>query len=383
MQSFRLIKKIHLTILSTLLISGISFANPIGDIVEQSGNGFITRDQEQLDNPVGTEIVLKDEAQTVNGRMKIVFLDNEVLDMTEHTYAYIDEAYYAPDPNLSKMSIQMVQGTARFTSGLGNRINKANVNVSTPTAQISIKGTDFTTTVDEIGRSLVILLPDEETGETSGEIEVSNLGGSVILNQPYQATLVSTLDTPPTSVLTINNITPNMIDNMFIVNPPPEVKQRLEDEYRDEQDQDQGILDIDFLEFNELEQDALADTTEDLEFSELDIDFLDVDFLTDLLDVVEELERTTAVLRDVQASAGAVGDVELIGAAFGFNKDSQYNVFFRDNELVFFRDLNGIIEIIIASGNSGKLETNVDGYQGIIEFGNGDKNIEIVITQQN
>ena len=105
--------------------------------------------------------------------------------------------------------------------------------------------------------------------------------------------------------------------------------------------------------------------------------------MTDLLDVVEELERTTAVLRDVQASAGAVGDVELIGAAFGFNKDSQYNVFFRDNELVFFRDLNGIIEIIIASGNSGKLETNVDGYQGIIEFGNGDKNIEIVITQQN
>ena len=59
--------------------------------------------------------------------------------------------------NLSKMYIQMVQGTARFTSGLGNRINKANVNVSTLTAQISIKGTDFTTIVDEIGRSLVIL----------------------------------------------------------------------------------------------------------------------------------------------------------------------------------------------------------------------------------
>ena len=47
-----------------------------------------------------------------------------------------------------------------------------------------------------------------------------NLGGSVTLNQPYQATVVSTLDTPPTVALTINNITPNMIDNMFIVNPP-------------------------------------------------------------------------------------------------------------------------------------------------------------------
>ena len=338
MQSFRSIKKIHLTILSTLLISGISFANPIGDIVEQSGSGYITRDKEQLDNPVGTEIVLKDEAQTVNGRMKIVFLDNEVLDMTEHTYAYIDEAYYDPDPNLSKMSIQMVQGTARFTSGLGKRINKANVNVSTPTAQISIKGTDFTTTVDEIGRSLVILLPDEETGESSGIIEVSNLGGVVVLDQPYQATVVATLDTPPTSVLTISNITPNMIDNMFIVNPPPEVKQALEEDYRDEQNQDQGILDVDFLEFNELETDALADTTEDLEFSELDIDFLDVDFLTDLLDVVPELERTTVQLRDVQESAGQIGNIDLIGAAFGFNKDSQYNVFVRDGDLVFFRN---------------------------------------------
>ena len=383
MQSFRLIKKIHLTILSTLLISGISFANPIGDIVEQSGSGYITRDKEQLDNPVGTEIVLKDEAQTVNGRMKIVFLDNEVLDMTEHTYAYIDEAYYDPDPNLSKMSIQMVQGTARFTSGLGKRINKANVNVSTPTAQISIKGTDFTTTVDEIGRSLVILLPDEETGESSGIIEVSNLGGVVVLDQPYQATVVATLDTPPTSVLTISNITPNMIDNMFIVNPPPEVKQALEEDYRDEQNQDQGILDVDFLEFNELETDALADTTEDLEFSELDIDFLDVDFLTDLLDVVPELERTTVQLRDVQESAGQIGNIDLIGAAFGFNKDSQYNVFVRDGDLVFFRNVNGLIEIIIASGNSGTLETNVESYQGIIEFGNGDKSIEIVINQSN
>lgn len=381
MQSFKLIKKIRLTILNTLLISGVAFGNPIGDIVEQSGNGFLTRDSEQINNPVGTEILLKDEAQTVNGRMKIVFLDNEVLDMTEHTYAYIDEAYYDPDPNLSKMSLRMVQGTARFTSGLGNRINKANVNVSTPTAQISIKGTDFTTTVDEIGRSLVILLPDEETGESSGEIVVSNLGGEITLNQPYQATMVSTLDTAPTTALTINNITPNMIDNMFIVNPPPEVKKQMEDAYRDEQDEDQGILDVDFLEFNELETDALEDTAEDLEFSELDIDFLDVDFLVDVLDVVDELVKTKNKLKDVQQTSGA--DIQLDGASIGFNSDSQYNIFQRDGDLVFFRTINGIIEIVIQNGNSGSLETVTDSYSGIIEFGSGDKAIEIFIRQQN
>ena len=42
---------------------------------------------------------------------------------------------------------------------------------------------------------------------------------------------------------------------MFIVNPPEEVKQRIEEELQDEQDEDQGILDIDFLDFTELEED--------------------------------------------------------------------------------------------------------------------------------
>ena len=39
-------------------------------------------------------------------------------------------------------------------------------------------------------------------------------------------------------------------------------------------------------------------------FTELDIDMLDVDFLTDLLDVVEELTRTTVTLADVQQTSG-------------------------------------------------------------------------------
>ena len=382
MQSFKSIKKIRLAILNTLFISGVAFANPIGDIRESSGSGFLTRNSEKITNEVGKDILLKDEAKTESGRMKIVFLDDEVLDMTENTYAYIDEAYYDPNPDLSRMSIRMVQGTARFTSGKGGKIKKKNVKVSTPTAQISIKGTDFTTTIDELGRSLVILLPDEN-GDSSGEIEVSNDGGTITLTEAYQATMVSSLDSPPTNSVVINNITPSMIDNMFIVNPPNEARQAIEEQAQDDMYDDQGILDVDFLEFNELEGDALADTEEDLEFSELDIDLLDVDFLVDLLDVVEELEKTTVKLADVQASSGGVGDVNLRGATLGFNKDSQYNIFVQDEDLYFYRNVNGVIEIVVAAGGAGILETNVDGYQGIIEFGNGDPSIEIIINQSN
>lgn len=381
MQSFRSIKKTQLTILNLLFAVGLASANPIGDITESTGIGTITRNSESVGNSVGTEILLKDEAQTGNGRMKIVFLDNEVLDMTENTYAFLDEVYYDPDPNLSRMSLNMVQGTARFTSGLGNRIKKKNIKVNTPAAQITINGTDFTTTVDEIGRSLVILLPDAN-GDASGEIVVTNDGGSVTLNEAYQATMVSSFDSAPASSVTLANITPNMIDNMFIVNPPEEVRDQMEDSYRDEQDQDQGILDVDFLEFNELETDALADTGE-LEFSELDIDFLDVDFLTDLLDVVEELERTTVTLADVQQTSGT-GAVDLRGAQIGFNKDSQFNVFVQDGDLYFYRNVQGTIEIIIANGTSksGFLDLNIDGYVGLIQFGL-DPAIEIYINQNN
>ena len=71
--------------------------------------------------------------------MLIEFLDKEKLSLTENSLVYIDEAYYDPDPSLSKMSIRMARGTARFASGSGNRIKKQNVDVSTPTANITMR----------------------------------------------------------------------------------------------------------------------------------------------------------------------------------------------------------------------------------------------------
>ena len=143
-----------------------------------------------------------------------------------------------------------------------------------------------------------------------------------------------------------------------------------------------GILDVDFLEFNELETDALAETEEDLEFSELDIDLLDVDFLRDLLDVVEALERTKVVLADAQAGGGNLSGFKLKGAQVGFNKDSQFNVFEQDGNLVFFRSVNGVINIIIGAGGSGFIDVVTNDYEGVMQFNDGD-GIEIYINQTN
>ena len=385
MQLFKSIRKTQLTILSTLFISGVLQAqDPIGDIVESTGIGQILRNNSVVENNIGTNIELYDVAETVNGRMKIEFLDAEELDLIEHTEVYIDEVYYDPNPSLSKMSLRMVQGTARFASGNGQRIKKANIDISTPTAQIAINGTDFTTTIDELGRTLVILLPDTDGVTPSGEIVVSNEGGEVVLNQAFQATMVSTIETPPTGAVVINNLTTSMIDNMFIVSPPQEVKQAVEEQVRDDMNDDQGILDVDFLEFDGLDGDidtySEGETLE--ETSRLDIDYLDVDFLTNVLDVVEALIKTTAKLQDQQAGS-AGGTQRLVGANYGFNKDSQFNVFEEDGNLVFFRSVNGVIEIIIQNGNSGFLDIRVGEYEGVIEFGGGDPAIQIFINQNN
>ena len=358
---------------------GSVYADSIGDIVESTGVGDIVRNNETLPIDVGSDIVLYDEARTGNGRMLIEFLDKEELALTEHTQVYIDEVYYDPNPSLSKMSIRMVQGTARFASGNGAKIKKANINISTPTAQIAINGTDFTTTIDELGRSLVVLLPDDD-GFASGEIVVINEGGETILNEPYQATMVSSFETPPTVAVTIGNITPSMIDNMFIVNPPQEVKVAVQEQAQDDLNDDQGILEVDFLEFNELEKDELEETKEDLEYSALDIDALNVDLLVDVLDVIEELDKV--VKGSGQSVSGNIGSFQVDGAVEGLNQDSQYNVFIEDEKLVFFRDVNGVIEIAFDSGSNVYLQTIVQGYEGVILIGDGDDS-EIIINQSN
>ena len=382
MQQFKSIKKTHLTIVSLILLMGSVYAEPIGNIIEHKGSASLTREEGEELVVTGAfvpDVELNDTAETENGRMLIEFLDKAELSLTEHTRVYIDNVYYDPDPSKSKMTMNMVSGTARFASGRLGMINKQNIDISTPTAQITVRGTDFTTTIDELGRSLIILLPDEN-GDPSGTIEVSNNGGTVVLEEAYAATMVSSLDTPPTPSLTISNITPNMIDNMFIVNPPPEVKNALEEELEDEQNQDQGILDIDFLEFNELEGDAGL-SKDELEFTELDVDFLDVDFLVDLLDVVEELIRTTEDLADVQAQQGG-GQFTLKNAEVGFNKDSQYNIFEQDGDVIFFRNVNGTIRLAFDIGASARIDTAVEGYEGTILLNGGD-DIIIVINQFN
>jgi hypothetical protein len=377
-----------LILLSCLVASSnINAVDSIGGIFDQSGSmGQISRTTgETLQAEIETSIVSMDEIETANGRLKIKFIDDTLVSLTENTYMEINEYVFDPNPEKSRMALNFVSGTARFATGGLGLVARENITIQTPTASIGIRGTDFTTTVDELGRSLVILLPDEDCTDKvaleegcapSGSITVTNEGGTVTLDQAYQAVMVSTFETSPTRPVILVDLDLNMIDNMFIVSEPTLITDAKEEQIQ-ELKGDNGLLEFDGLDANAIEQDALEDTTEDLTFTELDMNFLDVDFLQDLLDIIEgEIDG----LAEQEATSGSD---KLVGATWGLNPGTQFtNIPDVDGKVFFFREINNKVSIKLAIGTTGKIEVYDSDAQDTIMCLNNCEGIFISITQQ-
>ena len=337
----------------------------IGDISELNGSAQIVRDkpyEANLDFPIRSN----DEAITTNGRMAITFLDESTVRLTEHSQLLIDEYIYDPDPSKSKMSLNFALGTARFITGNLNRIDKQNIKLSTPTANIAIRGTDFTATVDELGRSLIILLPDA-FGLSSGEIEVVTATGSVLLNKPYQATTVDVFENAPSKPVVLD-LSLDIIDNMLIVSPPKE-----EDVVQEETSSTKtvNLLDFNDLDIDYLNEDFLEDSG--LEFTELDINYLDVNFLEDLLKVLDAL----AIEEDEDQLALATG-VNISGTLIGQDTDTQITTIVTGQTISLRRKVSESVQVDLSSGNAYTVILIQDGVSNIIKInGGGDSTITI------
>ena len=71
------------------------------------------------------------------------------------------------------------------------------------------------------------------------------------------------------------------------------------------------------------------------------MDLLDVDFLQDLLEILEEKD-----LLERDRTGGDFGQVSIEGTIPGFDKDTQYNTIIEDTGQIFlYREVNGIISI--------------------------------------
>ena len=299
--------------------------------------------------------------------MAIKFLDDSVVKLTEHSQLTIDEYIYDPDPSKSKMALTFGLGTARFITGNLNRIDKQNINLKTPTANIAIRGTDFTVTIDELGKSLIILLPDA-LGLSSGEILVTTGMGTVTLNKPFQATTVSVFESSPSNPV-ILDLTLDMIDNMLIVTPPKEevvIQEQVTTKKA-------NILDFNDLDIDYLAEDFLAG--DDLEYNELDINYLDVNYLEDLLNVLDAL----AIAEDEDALAQATS-TQISGTLLGRDPDTQITTIITGNVISLRRQVNESVQLDLDGSTSYTVIFIQDGISNVIKVNGGSDSV-ITITQ--
>ena len=159
-QKSRLFNKILAS--SLLLIGSVLYAEPIGDVRESTGASQVTRQTgESYEGAVDLSVLFMDKMETMKGRMKVELIDESVFTITEHSMVIVDKFIYDPNPTKSTLALTFAKGTARFVTSKTGKIPKENISINTSSATIGIRGTDFTVTVDELGRTLVVLLPDE------------------------------------------------------------------------------------------------------------------------------------------------------------------------------------------------------------------------------
>lgn len=276
-----------LILVPSVVLATLEDAGEIGKI---RGSGVLERNGDVIDGDTGVGVQSMDTAVTARGQMQINFIDDTRVDITEHSRVLIDEFVYDPEGNKpGKLGLKAALGTMRYASGQIAKRNRQNVNIRTPSATISVRGTDFVMVVDEVGGTMVTLLPscDEEGFCYTGEIQVETDVGFVIMNQAWQTTITSISSQPPTNPL-ILDLDEMMINQLLIL--------RKKRPYDEEEDQIRlkarkmyDFLGIDFLEFDELDKDALTDSIEGIWKTQLDeTDLYLADMLYDMLDRLNE-----------------------------------------------------------------------------------------------
>jgi hypothetical protein len=189
-----------------LLLVATNVVAEIGSVADVTGTAVIKRGSSTIPVAKGTTVEMNDRVETKNGVVNIKFKDDTTVKVTESSALVIDDFVYDPKTGAGKLGMKAAAGTVRYVSGNIAHNNPNAVNIKTPTAAIAVRGTDFVMSVDETGKSAVILMPTCEVEHNvnlkgltcgSGAIDVDSGSGIVKMNKPYQATVVEMAGAAP------------------------------------------------------------------------------------------------------------------------------------------------------------------------------------------
>ena len=216
-----------ITIILILFYATSSWGS-IGNVDQLEGKGVVDRKDGDKNITIeqSLDILQYDTVKTGNGKVGILFVDDTRVDVTQHSKLIIDEFVFDPNSCKGKLNLSAKLGTIRYASGQIAKNSRQDIKITTPTATIGVRGTDFSMTIDELGGSTIILLPSCDVSGNCfvGEISVETDAGQIILNQAFQATQVSVPESPPTPPVKLD-LELDMINNMLIVAKPAELEE--------------------------------------------------------------------------------------------------------------------------------------------------------------
>ena len=298
-----------LVLVTLCLLSPTTTNASVGTVTEQTGPTEIKRQTNVIPSAKDTGVEMQDTITTANGRAGITFKDDTKVQITEHSKLVIDNFVYDDSKKTGKLGMKMALGTIKYASGQIAKNDPQQVVVETPTATIGVRGTDFSGTVDEIGRSTIILLPSCPAGWKNierdcvvGSISVTTDMGTIWLTKPFETVNVQTsMNTPKSSIM---NLSLDQINNLLIVTPPQQKTEVTTNTIRAFNFLDEDVLGKDLLKYTELDRNYLT------EYNRLDQNLLDTDYLYNFLDVANsqlltnELAEYNAMLPKYDPKSG-------------------------------------------------------------------------------
>ena len=139
-----------LIVLSLLLAAPLAaWAQDIGSIATVAGTAELGRGGTWTTAQPGMGVRLGDQLRTTDGRMKVVFQDDSVLNLAENTSVAVDDQVFQPQQGTFKSLMKLLKGKVRATVGSVYQTPGSAYEVETPTAVAGVRGTTFLVSYDD------------------------------------------------------------------------------------------------------------------------------------------------------------------------------------------------------------------------------------------
>ena len=186
---------------------------PIGTVDTATGSVWVLRaDGSRVELQPGDPVFQGDVLEIgEDGSVGLVFIDDTVFSLDSDGRMVLDEMIFDPTTGEGESAFTVVQGVFSFVSGQVAKSGDEAMVVNTPVAIIGIRGTQVAVKAGAEGEENIITLLAEEDG-TTGEIVITNAGGSQVLNVANQSSTITSYFEAPAAPVTLSQ---QQVDTLY------------------------------------------------------------------------------------------------------------------------------------------------------------------------